>query len=324
MPKVYLKLIIRVTNYRSTIIVNLFRDIDLYHIFVIQVPNYRYTIIVNLFSDIDLYHIRYQINKKLNFPKKYCAEILIIGVCLLFIPSSLQNLKISFASSTSENYQGIASQIINQKNFNVGDATNNVLVLIPNEAHESPNLPKEQRLIDQSYIPENIVVDQGTNIMWFNGDVGHTHKITLVDESSNNIFDSGTFAFNTVSKPVVLDLPGKYTYSESNVIDEDPDFKMQGTITVVGNNNTDLNSKLNTTTDTVGLFMVPAKDSKVHVANLEKNDLQVLDQHTFEDLREGQKGTGTQQALLLVGTNDKQLDDFISALKSISAELPYS
>lgn len=241
----------------------------------------------------------------------------------MFIAPSLHILKASFASSTSENYQGIASQIINEKIFNVGHSTNNVLLLIPNEAHESPNLPEEQRFVDQSYIPENIVVEQGTNIRWFNGDVGHTHKITLVDENSNNIFDSGTFAFNTISKPVVLDEPGKYSYSESNVIDEDPDFKMRGTITV-GKNTTDLNSKLNATTETVGLFMVPAQDSKTHLDNLEKNDVQVLDEHTFEDLRGGQKGTGTQQTLLLVGTNDNLLDDFVGALKSISAELPYS
>ena len=182
--------------------------------------------------------------------------------------------------------------------------------------------------MNQPYVLENIVTNVGTTVLWLNGDVGHKHKITLIDENSNTVFESGIFAFNSVSKSLTLTKPGKFTYSEANVNKDDPNFKMQGTITVIRNDNTLLNSSansnLNTTVDTIGFLNVTAKDIKVHLSNLENNGVDVLDQYTFKDLRGGQKGTGSEQTLLLLGTKDKPLTDFITMLKSITAKLPYS
>lgn len=33
-------------------------------------------------------------------------------------------------------------------------------------------------------------MSRGTNIIWFNGDVGHDHKVTVVDSNSNEVFTS--------------------------------------------------------------------------------------------------------------------------------------
>ena len=73
--------------------------------------------------------------------------------------------------------------------------------------HQS--FPQEQRLINQPYVPENIIVSPGTNLRWFVGDVGQCIRtISLVDSASNNVFKSGDIDFNQLSKPLLLNKSG--------------------------------------------------------------------------------------------------------------------
>ena len=133
--------------------------------------------------------------------------------------------------------------------------------------------------------------------------------------------------FNDVSKPFILNKVGKFSYSESKVSKDDPNFKMKGTITVVASDNGSSNrsnSYLNKIVDTLGFLMVPTKDLDVRVSNLENKRLVVLDKYAFKDLRGGQKGTGPEQTLLILGSKEKPLTDFTTILKSITPKLPYS
>lgn len=69
----------------------------------------------------------------------------------------------------------------------LGSNMRHLAILLPNEAHESqhPGHPtSDQRHINQPYIPQNAIVSKGTAIVWFNGDVDHDHKITLVRQNS--------------------------------------------------------------------------------------------------------------------------------------------
>lgn len=207
---------------------------------------------------------------------------------------------------------GISAQDVYQNRMMVfGDSIKNIIILLPNEGHESPALPKDQRIINQPYVPENIV--------WLNGDVGHTHTITLVDENGDQVYSSGKFDFNTVTNPLVLNKTGKFTYSEADVNQDDPKFVMEGTITASGNPSSD---STNGTSDTVAFFMVPAKDLDKHISEITKKGIDVLDKYTFKGLR-GQKGTGPEQTLLLLGSKDGQ-SQLISTLQSIASTLPYS
>lgn len=97
----------------------------------------------------------------------------------------------------------MATDIFNDKILTVPNTVKNFIVLIPNEAHESPLLPEEKRLINQPYVPQNLVVDPQTNIIWFSGDVGHTRKITLTDDNSKEIFDS-ILKFNSATDPLSI------------------------------------------------------------------------------------------------------------------------
>jgi hypothetical protein len=247
-------------------------------------------------------------------------SILAIGLSLI-----MASLLVSLSSSSSQQSIDIgmdAATVVNNKSLSLGGDVKNVIILIPNEAHESPQLPEEQRLINQPYVPENLIVDPGTNVVWFNGDVDHDHRITMTDENSNPYFESKEFTFNTLSKGLVMNDTGKFNYSEQDVNQDDPDFVIEGTIDVLGTEISKSSTvKGNTTSnyDTVALLMVPAEDVEKHVSELQTLGLNLVSTHEFEDLRGGE-----QQALLILGSRDKSLGDIKSALADISSKLPYS
>ena len=54
----------------------------------------------------------------------------------------------------------------------LGNDIKNLVILIPNERHHGPQ-QVEDGFIDQPFVPETAVVNKGTNIIWFNGDVDH-------------------------------------------------------------------------------------------------------------------------------------------------------
>ncbi len=80
-----------------------------------------------------------------------------------------------------------ASNIYETQKMVLGKNIKNLVILLPNEAHESPVLPEEQRLINQPYVPQNTVINAGTTVVWFNADVDHDHKITLANGQDSNM-----------------------------------------------------------------------------------------------------------------------------------------
>lgn len=213
---------------------------------------------------------------------------------------------------------GIALDIYQNKMMTFGGNVKNIILLLPNEGHESPALPQEQRLINQPYVPANIIIGPNTQIAWINGDVGHTHSVTVLDKDSRKVFSSGKFGFNSVTTPFELNDSGEFTYSEPNVNKDDPKFVMEGTIIVQENP-----SNVNQLPETLGFLMVPAKDLDKHVSELTDKGIEVLDKYTFKDLRGGQKGTGPNQSLIVLGSTNGQ-EELVSALESITPTLPYS
>lgn len=173
----------------------------------------------------------------------------------------------------------------------LGNDIKHLVILIPNEAHESPTMEEEQRHINQPYVPQRAIVSPGTMITCFNGDVDHDHKITLSDANSKQqIFDSGVFAFNEASKPIIVNNTSTLNYFEANVNNEDEDFVMEGQISVVDqplpttvtaiadpstqsstslSNNTVFNLETeNQDIDTLGTFMVPTQDIDTYISQL--------------------------------------------------------
>jgi hypothetical protein len=216
--------------------------------------------------------------------------------------------------------QNLALNILDNKTLILPESIRNFVILIPNEAHESPLLPEDQRLINQPYIPQNLVVPPSVNIVWFSGDVGHTRKVTLTDQNSRNIFDS-SIKFNSASESLPLTETGKFYYYENDANNQDPNFVMNGTISVTNSggpsNNNSNTSKLSF--ETLSSLMVPTKDIKKHSEMLDENNINIVDQYSFKDLREN---GGANQTLLVLGS-DNPIDEIISVLKKITLTLPY-
>ena len=224
----------------------------------------------------------------------------------------------SISYSQNANLGNVAKNIFDNKMLTLPSNVKDFIILIPNESHESPQLPKDQRLINQPYVPQNLVTGANTQITWFAGDVGHTREISLTDESSKLIFNS-RLKFNTATEPLLLNHSGKYTYFEKNANKEDPKFVMEGSITV----NPNSNGKVSVSPfDTMLVLMVPTNDIKEHMMTLADNKVDVIDIYSFKDLRET-GGGGANQTLLVLGTNNP-LDESISVLKKITPTLPYS
>ncbi len=232
------------------------------------------------------------------------------------VSNGQSNMTSSISGPTNE--IGIAEGIYQNKILSFGTNVKNIILLIPNEGHESPTFSEELRLINQPYVPANIIVGLNTQISWINGDVGHQHIVTVLDDNSQQVYSSGELDFNTVTDSLVLNDSGKYTYSESNVNEEDPKFVMEGTIDVEEDPTNSIQLP-----ETVGFLMVPAKDLNEHVSELTGKGIEIIDKYTFEDLRGGQKGTGPEQTLLVFGSTNGH-DELVSALETIMPTLPYS
>lgn len=245
----------------------------------------------------------------------------IVSVAALFFSILLiSSSTISFAQNSRS--QNIASQILNSQSLILPNSVRNFVILIPNEAHESPLLPKEQRLINQPYVPQHLFAPAKINIAWFSGDVGHTRKVTLEDQNSEKIFGA-SIKFNSISPTVKFNDTGTFSYYEKGANKEDLNFVMNGTITINNpqmqlNNNTTLSSDY----ELMSALMVPTKDIQKYTDLLNDDKVDIVGQESFIDLRETGTG-GTNQTLLVLGSNS-QIDDTIAVFKKITASLPYS
>jgi plastocyanin len=225
-----------------------------------------------------------------------------------------------------------ASSVFDTHQMVLGNNFKNLVILIPNEGHESQNIGDEsadQRLINQPYIPQSATVPKGTTVTWFNGDVDHDHKITLTGQNNNPAFDSDVFVYNTASQPVVMNNTGTFGYFEADVNNEDTDYVMNGTINVVDqpenpNSSTSAGNTGNQSSaniDTVGILMVPTEDLATYTSDLENGGLSVLSTHNFNDIRGGDP-----QTLISWGTSSgtNSIENVISQLEGITSTLPYS
>ena len=262
---------------------------------------------------------------------RFCLIMIcvVISISMILTPAPFLN---AFAQN---NNPALAERIFQDKSLTLPQNIKHLIILIPNEGHESQNLgdvSSDQRLINQPYIPQNAMVSPGTTVTWFNGDVDHDHKVTLVNELNQNniISDSGTFAFNEGSNPNMLNDTGTFNYYETDVNNEDEDFVMNRTITVVDQRNSNAtlpsistpSSSISTGTlgegDTVGTLLVPTEDLDMYVQDLTSKGFTTDSTYNFNDIR-----AGDEQTLLVWATSGKSLNELTSALQEITPQLPY-
>src|SRR5829696_3150833 len=88
-----------------------------------------------------------------------------------------------------------ATNLYRTHNMVLGNNVKNLVILVPNEAHEPYSL-KEQQLINQAFIPQNVRMNVGTTIVFFNADVGHDHREVIVNGlTGSRVFDTRIFSY---------------------------------------------------------------------------------------------------------------------------------
>jgi hypothetical protein len=231
----------------------------------------------------------------------------------------------NISSSRADSYNGEAQNIYSDKKMTISSRVKYLVILIPNEGHESTNQPKNQLpLINQPYLPQKAIIEKGTSIIWLNADVGHRHKISLNDSNSEKIFDSRFFKYNTTSNAIRLNETGTYQYWESDVSKEVPDFVMMGTITVYSQGQHNATTVSQNKDDIAGTFMVPARFLDKYRSEFEDRGFTINSTYTYNDLRGGQKGTGPEQTLIVWKAHNVPLKKVIRDLEELTPTLPYN
>ena len=222
-----------------------------------------------------------------------------------------------------------ASNIYQTQTMVLGKNIKNLIIVIPDEAHEHPNAtPKELRIVNQPYLPQNTVVNVGTTVTWFNADVDHHHSITLVDSKGNTVYNSGIFDNFNSSKSITFNNTGTFVYSGPSFDKMWPNYKMNGTITVIKqplavsfNNTTTANNNI----DTISMLITPANIADKIISDLKSKGFAIDSQYPFMSLRGGGSTPGgdKQQVLLVLTSSDKNINEVTSALSQVDTTLPY-
>src|SRR5215216_1892448 len=186
-----------------------------------------------------------------------------------------------------------ATNLYKTHNMVLGNNVKNLVILVPNEAHEPYSL-KEQQLINQAFIPQNVRMNVGTTIVFFNADVGHDHREVIVNGlTGSRVFDTRIFSYYDDDEDDKLpNSSHNYTFNEIG------DFSyydtvfgkkvMNGTIEIVSspltqattiNNNDNVNSLASYYPqydfDTVGAFIVPTEMLNKYTRMFENQGLEI-------------------------------------------------
>jgi plastocyanin len=215
---------------------------------------------------------------------------------------------------------GIATSIFDTREINLGDNVQSLFILIPNEAHHGPGEADEARYLDQSFVPQSVTINPGTNVVWFNGDVGHEHNIAISGGGSSpsplyqtgefSEFDARNYSFNEV---------GDFSYADT--VEYENGYIMRGNISVTDD---DTSSRQETTgssgPQTVGLLMVPTEDLAQHTQDLQSRGFIIESTHNFPDLREGDE----QSLIVWEIPESRDMSTLVADLDEVSQQFPYS
>ena len=164
-----------------------------------------------------------------------------MGVILLFkdvnastsvsTGSPTEIMQPSVANNSASN---AATDIFSSKQYTLSDNGKNLVILIPNEGHHGPGEDDEARFIAQSFVPETAAISKGTNVIWFNGDVGHEHDIIVTSDSDSvsPIYQTGEFTEFEARNYTFNDV-GEFSYADT--VEYDNGYIMRGNISVTDN-----------------------------------------------------------------------------------------
>jgi plastocyanin len=255
-------------------------------------------------------------------PRLYLKSVL-IAISISIISATIIILTSATPNALGQTY---ATTIYESKSITVPPNVKNLVILIPNEGHHGPGEEDESRFIAQPFVPQNAAISPGTQVVWYNGDVGHEHNIVVRDSNGVQLFQTGIFPELEASRAIAFNNTGNFAYADT--IDYEEGFVMTGNISVIDQKNNVPTTTTATTTaantiDTAGVLMVPSIYADNTVQSLKSAGFGIDSMQNFKDLRGGQEDTGDIQTLLVWTANGMELSNVIAQLKEISSGLPY-
>jgi plastocyanin len=213
-----------------------------------------------------------------------------------------------------------ATSLFDRGQMVLPNTVKHLIILIPNEGHHGPGEEDEARFIAQPFVPQNAIVGPGTQVVWYNGDVGHEHNIVVSYNGGNQIFQTGEFTELMAPRPVTFNNTGNFQYADT--VEYEEGFVMAGNVTVVKQNNGAASTSAGLY-DTVGALMIPSPFVQNVVESMRTAGYGIDSTHTFTDLRGGQEDTGDEQVLVVWTAAGKSLDEIRLRLGEVSEGLPY-
>lgn len=154
-----------------------------------------------------------------------------------------------------------AESVYASESMKIPPSVGTFVILIPNESHENWSDEKHKLITDRNsyYVPTNLVVPNGTSIVFLHADAPwdtpNPHTVEIQDSAGNAVYSTGQLDYTQSSEPVVLPSPGTY-----NIVDKSYDTK-ESRITVLDN-------ETSTGDLIIGGFYTPTNQ----VENTEDND----------------------------------------------------
>jgi hypothetical protein len=175
--------------------------------------------------------------------KKACHSLIVmftIAVVILFSTGYYKSGLMLHASLSTQPATGnttipTAESVYISESMKVPPSVGTFVILIPNEAHENWSDEKHKLITDKNsyYVPTNLVVPNGTSIVFLHADAPwdtpNPHTIEIQDSTGNPVYSTGQLDYTQSSEPVVLPSPGTY-----NIVDKSYDTE-ESKITVLDN-----------------------------------------------------------------------------------------
>ena len=115
------------------------------------------------------------------------CSISVVIIYIILICSISLNPPNTALATVEENQPNInATSVFDTGQMVLGDNVKHLIILIPDKGHHGPGELDEARFIAQPFLPQNVLVGPGTQVAWFNGDVGHEHNIVVRDATVFN------------------------------------------------------------------------------------------------------------------------------------------
>jgi hypothetical protein len=155
--------------------------------------------------------------------------ILLFSISLLnLIQLSLQD-RLAYSTSLNDNQLPVTTVVSSDASIASAESVHNTetlkipkevdvfVILIANEAHESWEDERHKLITDRNayYVPTNLVVQQGTAIVFLDADAPwdtpHPQTIEIIDKDTKDVvFSTGVLDYSNSSEPVKLP-PGNYS-----------------------------------------------------------------------------------------------------------------